>query len=824
MDRIDLAGDWTLKQAGKHTSRPASVPGCVHTDLLDAGAIEDPYFRDNEDHLQWIGETDWIYVRTFDVAADVLARDRVRLVCEGLDTLATIKLNGKVVGTADNMFRTWDFDAKPFLRAGRNRIEIRFASVIRYMERKQRQQALPGWGSAREVKGRAWVRKEPCNFGWDWGPRLVTCGIWRPIAVVAFDTARLDRVHVRQTHGRKRVTLAVDASVEKAGRQACALAFTLAFQGQVVAEAQTPVRRGRAQAALVVRDPQLWWPNGLGDQPLYELTVDLLDGEEGLLDTRTRRVGLRTLALERKKDRWGESFGFRVNGVPFFAKGANWIPADTFATRLTAADYAYLLQSARDANMNMLRVWGGGIYEDDVFYDLCDELGICIWQDFMFACSTYPAFDDAFLANVRAEAEENVARLRHHACLALWCGNNELEQGLVRKQWGPGCMSWRDYKKLFDRLLPSVVRRLDPDRDYWPSSAHSPHGNREDHSNPRWGDAHLWDVWHGRKPFEWYRTCEHRFVSEFGFQSFPAPTTVDAFTLPADRNVTSYVMEHHQRSGIGNTVILQYLLEWFRLPYDFPKTLWLTQILQGLAMQYAIEHWRRNSARTRGTIYWQLNDCWPVASWASIDGAGRWKALHYLARRFYAPLLVSGVEDLDRKRVELHVTNDHPETVRARASWTVTDRNGRVLGRGGKNVRMRPGTSRRVHTLSLREALASHGPRDVLVWLALSKGRRTVSRNLVLLARPKHIDLPEPGITTQVKPLKHGNFRVTLRSRKPAFWAWLAFTDLDAHASDNFFHLQPGKPVTVEVVPDRALTVNRFRSALSVCSLRDTYA
>ena len=332
------------------------------------------------------------------------------------------------------------------------------------------------------------------------------------------------------------------------------------------------------------------------------VTIELAGCATGrLLDRLTKRIGLRTLRLDRHADEWGESFQFVVNGVPFFAKGANWIPADTFAPRVTRDDYARLLRDTADANMNMLRVWGGGIYEDDVFYDLCDELGITVWQDFMFACSTYPAFDDAFLANVRAEAEDNVRRLRHHPCLALWCGNNELEQGLVGEEWIDGT---DELGGLFPPVRPACCPRwcatLDPERDYWPCSPHSPHGDRDDHSNPQWGDAHLWDVWHGKKPFEWYRTCEHRFASEFGFQSFPEPKTVYAYTAPADRNITSYVMEHHQRSGIGNTTIISYMLDWFRLPTNFDMTLWLSQILHGMAMKYAVENWRRHHAAHHG--------------------------------------------------------------------------------------------------------------------------------------------------------------------------------------------------------------------------------
>ena len=525
----------------------------------------------------------------------------------------------------------------------------------------------------------------------------------------------------------------------------------------------------------------------------------------------------------RKKDRWGESFHFEANGVPFFAKGANWVPADAFVTRLADEDYADLLASAASAHMNMLRVWGGGIYEQDVFYDLCDELGICIWQDFMFSCATYPTFDDAYMANVQAEAEDNVRRLRHHACLALWCGNNELEQGLVGPEWNAWQMSWADYKKLFDKLLPRIVRRLDPQRDYWPCSPHSPHGDRTDHRNPTCGDAHLWDVWHGRKPFEWYRTCRHRFCSEFGFQSFPEPKTVRTYTAPADRNVTSFVMEHHQRSGIGNTTILQYMLDWFRLPRSFDMTLWTSQILQGMAMKYAVENWRRHMPQSMGALYWQLNDCWPVASWSSIDSLGRWKALHYLAKRFYAPLLVSGVEDVDRGEVAVHVTSDLRKARRAKLSWRLTNVAGEVLAEDSESVTAKPGANQHVLTLDLADPLGLWGPRELLVWLDLSVEGQTISADLVTFARPKHLELPDPAIATKVESTGGETFVVTLKAKRPALWAWLELAGGDAHCSDNFFHLPPGQAVEVVVNPLKPMTAAQLKKKLRVRSLVDTY-
>jgi len=820
--RIDLCGTWRLAEAGSEASIAATVPGCVHTDLLAAGRIDNPYYRDNENRVQWISDTEWVYRRSIDLPAEVLTCRTVLLRCEGLDTLATIAVNGKTVGRADNMFRTWEFDVRRALRAGTNTISVHFASAVKYTNARNRKRTLPTW-SMGAGRGRGWIRKQQCNFGWDWGPTLITCGIWREMSLVAFDVARLSEVRIEQDHRRRRVDLAVTARAETVRRARLTAAVTVTLGQKTVAEDIVPFRAQKAVATLTVKDPKLWWPNGMGDQPLYEVTVDLLDADGSLVDTRTRRIGLRTLRLIRRNDAWGESFVFAANGVPFFAKGANWIPGDTFPNRMTPARYADLLGSAAAAHMTMLRVWGGGPYEDDTFYDTCDELGLCVWQDFMFACGTYPTFDDEFMASVRAEAEDNVKRLRHHPCIALWCGNNELEQGLVGPDWNEDRMSWADYRKLFDRLLPRVVKRLSPETDYWPGSPHSPRGDRANHRNPTCGDAHLWDVWHGRKPFEWYRTTEHRFVSEFGFQSFPEPKTVRGYTAPADRNVTSPVMEHHQRSGIGNTVIMQYMLDWFRMPKNFEATLWVAQILQGMGITYAVEHWRRNMPRSMGALYWQLDDCWPVASWSSIDYHGRWKALHYMACRFFAPVMVSAVENAETGHVDVFITSDRAEEDKGRLVWTLVTPGGKVIAADSEPARIRPRRSARAVRLDLADPLAEYGPDALMLFVELSVGGRIVSTNFASFARPKRLALGDPHITADVKPVGPEAFGVTLRAEAPALWAWLELTGTDARMSDNFVHLYPGAAEEIVVCPARKLTAARFRKKLKVRSLVDTY-
>ncbi|MBL8134966.1 MAG: glycoside hydrolase family 2 protein [Anaerolineae bacterium] len=817
MEKLSLNGQWSLWRIDQPDDViAAQVPGCVHTDLLDAGRIPDPYFRDNETRLQWISAVDWLYERRFEVTPDLLRHERVLLRCHGLDTIAALSLNGVEIARTDNMYRTWEFDVKAHLRAGENTIRVHFSAPVPYVEQMDAERgAMPGWVQPMRINSGGWIRKEPCNFGWDWGPVLVTSGIWRDIEIIAFDAARLCDVRVEQFHSDSgRVTLTVSGGVEAFQPAALHAEVRVSLGGQPVAEAAAPVGEGRFSADLTIASPRLWWTNGLGDQPLYDVAVTLSDGAP--IDVWAGRVGLRLLKLERHLDEWGESFSFSINGAPFFAKGANWIPADPFAARVSPALYRRLLDDARRANMNMLRVWGGGIYESDLFYDLCDEYGIAVWQDFMFACGVYPSYDAAFMANVRSEAEDNVRRLRHHACLALWCGNNEIEQGMGGSGWKE-TISWEVYGALFDKLLPEVVAALDPHRPYWPSSAHSPHGDREDHMNPKWGDSHLWSVWHGRQPFEWYHTRTDRFVSEFGFQSFPPPKTIDSFTLPEDRNITSYVMEHHQRSAIGNSAIVDYLLSWFRLPSSFESLVWLSQILQGLAMQYAVEGWRRNMPQSMGALYWQLNDCWPGPTWSGIDYRGNWKALHSMARRFFAPLLISGVEDASAGSFDIHITSDHLSPVDGVARWRILTPAGDLLGTGVQPVTIKPLSSEKVASVDVADLLREHTPRGVLVLLELGVGGETVSENLVLFSRPKHIALVKPTLTPTFYAAD-GGLKVALQTDQPALFVWLEMDGVDARFSDNFFHLMPGqtKIITLEGAADQA-------AALRLRSLADTY-
>lgn len=838
---LHLNGEWTLRKDGRGPAIAASVPGCVHLDLLEAGEIPDPYDRDNEKELQWIGESDWTWSRTFSVPAEMLARDRVLLRFEGLDTFATVRVNGQIAGRAENQFRTWEFNVRPLLKPGKNALEVAIESPISHAAAMLKRYRLPNWGAGEDkIPGGNAVRKSACNWGWDWGPMLLTMGIWRPVSLIAFDAARIGSVHVAQDHAREdAVGLAVTVVADEMfARRELHTRVTVALEDSEepdangpVAEAQSALVDRRATIPLNVEEPRLWWPQPLTEralQPLYRVHVELIDRHGAVLDVWSKRIGLRELRLDRQEDRFGESFRFVCNGVPFFAKGANWIPADTFVPRVDPEWIRQRIFDAAAANMNMLRVWGGGVYESEDFYDACDELGICVWQDFMFSCATYPTIDSDWLENVEHEARENVARIRHHASLALWCGNNELEQGLVGDSWNEQQMPWKDYGLLFDELLPQVVRETDPQRDYWPCSPHTPPpGDRADFNDPNRGDAHLWTVWHGREPFEWYRTCQHRFCSEFGFQSFPEPATVETYTRAKDRNVTSRIMEHHQRSGPGNALIMHYMLSWFRLPTSFESTLRLSQVLQGLAIKYAVEHWRRNMPRTMGALYWQLNDCWPVASWSSVDWFGRWKALHYFARSFFAPVMVSGVENREEGTVGVFANNDWTTAIDAVCDWQVTDLRGRELLSGKMKRSVPPLSPASLGTIDCRKALKEHEPHEILVWLSLREGDEVLSRNLVLFARPKHMDLEAPKLTVRLgKPLKDDDgpgYSVTVKTRRPALYVWLECADPDAWFEDNYFHLATGEKRTIALRTGTRIKKERLQKSLRAFSLVDTY-
>ena len=750
MQKLSLCGAWVLDIPGSAFPRvPAQVPGSVYHDLLTAGEIPDPFYRDNENEALKLMDNDFIYSRSFTVPASLLENDAVVLHCDGLDTLATVTVNGCLVGTAKNMHRTYEFDVKSVLRAGENEISVKFGSPTRFI--KEAYALSRADGSSDAMVGFPLIRKAHCMFGWDWGPRLPDAGIWRDISILGVKTARIRDVHVLQFHEEGKVTLEINTHVTELTGSADVKVSVTAPDGTVfTAEGE--------KAVMEIENPALWWPNGLGDQPLYTVTVELGDG----LDSWSRRIGLRTLTVTRKKDQWGESFSHCVNGVDVFAMGADYIPEDNLLPRVNPERTRRLLEDAKAANMNCVRVWGGGYYPDDFFYDICDELGLLVWQDFMFACAVYNLTED-FEENIKAEFVDNVRRLRHHASLALWCGNNEMEQFVAQGEWVSSMAQKADYIKMYEYIIPKILKVEDPQTFYWPASPSSG-GSFDEPQDPNRGDVHYWDVWHGLKPFTDYRNYLFRYVSEFGFQSFPCMQTIEAFTAPEDRNVFSYVMEKHQRNASANGRIVSYLSQMYLYPGELTDLVYASQLLQAQAMQYGVEHWRRNrnDSRCMGAVVWQLNDCWPVASWASIDYYGRWKALHYYEKRFFAPVLIScheegilsqntnvNAEPFDlKKTARLNVSNETLQPFTGKASWALRRPDASVIDSGSFEVNC-PAMSA---VWLPQQDFSDKATYDCYYSYALEDGQgNMVGEGTVLFCAPKHFHFADPQLEARIE-------------------------------------------------------------------------
>ncbi len=813
-----LGGEWQFRQAGTHDWLAAHVPGGVHTDLMAAGRIPDPFVADNEKRVKWVAESDWEYRRTFEPDGELLEEERVTLVCDGLDTVAEVTLNGTHLGDTDNAFRQYSWEVKRLLRRGQNELRIAFRSPVEYIAARQAERPMRGVSQA--IPGGSYLRKAPCQFGWDWGPQLPPIGIWKEIRLEGRSVARCDDVCLLQHHDQGRVALEVGLTVERWQDMPAVGVVRLTDPSGKVAEVKAPLS-GTTSISVPIADAQLWWPNGYGDQPLYKVDVMLVAGDR-VQDQRTYQVGLRTLELRRKPDEWGESFTFVVNGVPVFAKGSDWIPADSFPTRLSDAHMEHLIRSAAETHQNMLRVWGGGFYEEERFYDLCDRYGILVWQDFLFSCSTYPLNDEAFLENVHIEAVQNIRRLRHRASLALWCGNNEIEWLWMLRGWNVPELAdlQAAYKGFFHATLPGWCAAEDPGRPYWPSSPSSNQPFQDPNAQDR-GDAHYWDVWHGRKPFTAYRSQFPRFMSEFGFQSLPPLETIRTYADEADWNMTSYIMEHHQRSASGNGLMIGQMTDSFRMPKDFGSLVHLSMVLQAEGIRYGVEHWRRNMRRVSGTLYWQLNDCWPVASWSSIDYYGRWKALHYAARRFYAPVLLS-VED-EGSWMSVHVTSDLTVPWEGTVHWSLETLDGKVLVGGLEEVMAAPQASTQVCMLDFVNRVTDDNCREVVLVAELRASDERMALAVATFVPNKHLRLADPELSVTVfQQDDELAFEVTAHSL--ARFVELALAGVDVVFSDNYFHVPARRTVYVTCSLPSGWTMEQARAALQVRSLYQSFA
>lgn len=828
--RQPLGDGWQFRQERGNDWHPAQVPGTVHTDLMYNGLIDDPYIGLNERSVQWVDKEDWRYRTVFDVSDDIFEAGNVELVFEGLDTYADVFLNGTLLFSADNMFRLWSSDVRKILKKSGNELEVLFHSPIKTDLPKY--DALPFAyeatndqsvnGGLFEKRVSVFARKAGYHYGWDWGPRLVTSGIWRPVYLEAWNRAKISDAYYHQTEINARkadITAQVEIVSDTAVQGAVLEIFA---DGRQVAKTSCDIVPGSnlVEAGISIRNPKLWWTRELGEPYLYRMEARLSDAS-GTVSSKTDEIGLRSLRLVRDEVEDGRTFYFELNGAPLFCKGANYIPCDVFLPRVTKEIYEKTIADAADVNMNMLRVWGGGVYEDDFFYELCDRNGILVWQDFMFACSVYP-FEGHFAENVAAEAEYNIKRLRNHPCIALWCGNNECNDAWYG--WGWRGSHARQGHPEYDRIieeqlhrqyfevLPEAVAKYSPGTPYHPSSPWS----REDGiAEPHRGDTHYWQVWHSKAPISSYNSVRSRFFSEYGFQSFPGVESIKRYVPDVrDWRIDSDVMMAHQRGGeFANMRIAQYMEDEYWKPEDFEDFIYMSHVLQGDAIKTAIEAHRRDKPYCRGSLFWQHNDCWPVASWASRDWYGCWKAQHYFARAAFDDILVSPV--IDGCTAEVTVVSDRRSKTEGVLEITVMDVYGNVSARYEKKMTLAPDSS----TMCFKKEIPGISEPGKMILAAKFATKEKTYSNTATFSLLKNMELPGPGLEVEIEKTGSG-YDVTVSAKNFARAVWLTLDGTEHHFSDNYFDLLPGTSKTVSVVTGMA--EEEFGKQLRIKHLAET--
>lgn len=831
----NIHNDWKFKQARLNNWYAATVPGVVHTDLLANAIIEDPYFRLNERGLQWIDKEDWVYETTLKITDQIRNKDNIRITFKGLDTYADVYLNDQKIISANNMFREWQAEIKNLLKPGENKLRVYFNSVVKidlpkvdslpYFYHASNDQSQNGGLMDKKIS--VFARKAGYHYGWDWGPRLVTSGIWRPVILEAWDNAKIENIFFNQKNVNSKsaeVTAVVEITADKAISGAQLKIASKDLNHPFIKKVDLVKGFNKIEMPFAIKKPKLWWSHGLGTPYLYHFETSLTNDQE-LIDEKTNRIGLRSIKIIHQPDKDGKTFYVELNGHPVFAKGANYIPNDMFLPRVTDEKYEKVVLDAVAANMNMLRIWGGGIYENDIFYDLCDQYGILVWQDFMYACSMYPA-EGALLENMKQEAIQNIRRLRNHPSIALWCGNNEINDAWFTWGWKRQIerinpkyadIIWKHYVTLFHEMLPEVVKEQDPQAFYWPSSPYAEFGKP---SNDSVGDMHYWKVWHSKEPIEKYNEQRSRFFSEYGFQSFPEFETIKLYAPERrDWNIYSEVMMSHQRGGEhANGLIESYLLSEYQKPKDFPMFLYMNQVLQGDAIKTAIEAHRRDMPHCMGSLYWQHNDVWPVASWSARDYYGRWKAQQYFAREAFKDILVSPIRKGDA--LQIFIVSDKQQPVKGNLIIKLLKLNGESVNEYTQNVRIPANSSMNAFSKSSKEMLNGVPEEEVVVHTELWTNNNLVATNNYFLVKQRYMNYPKTNIQKKIVPTSDG-YEIELTSNHFARAVFLSIEGINNFFENNYFDLMPKTSVKVRV--QSHLSPTDFEQQLKVVSLVDGY-
>lgn len=810
-EMISLDGKWKMREAGTAELIDAKVPGSVYSNLMEQGILEDPNFGENQYEAYPISEKDYEFIREFEVSESLLREKKQFLLFHGLDTIADIYLNDEKIGYANNMHRSWRLNVTGKLSRGKNILKVYFYSPIVYAQSMQEKDPL--YGQSTTVDGYPHVRKAHYMYGWDWGPQLPDMGIFRSVELVGISTAQIDNVYIRQNHQEGKVCLTIQTELEKITEQVQKVSLRILDpQGKEIYAGDKESAEKLVLFDVIINNPQIWWPNGLGEHPLYEVEVCLWS-TEGCIEKKKQKVGLRTLTISTKKDEWGREFCFVVNGEKIFAMGGDCIPEDQIIAHGSKEKTRKLLEACAQANFNHVRVWGGGYYPNDEFYDYCDELGLLVWQDFMFACSLY-RMSKEFIENISQEIIENVKRLRNHACLAIWCGNNEMETAIMNWDDVPKDEnSLKDYTYQYEELIPSLCKEYNPDTFYWPSSPSSG-GGFDKPNDSNFGDVHYWDVWHGMKPLTEFRKFYFRFCSEYGFQSLPNAKTVRTFATPQDENLCSAVMEAHQKCVEGNKKLLYYLSQTVPYPYSFQGLIYASQLNQADAIRSNVEHMRRNRGRCMGSTYWQVNDSNPCISWSSIDYEGRWKALHYYAKRFYTPVLLSANEE-NIEEIVLNVSNEKLEDVKGTIKWKLRNAKAEILKEGQEKIKVARlnskncltlDLSKEIHTLDLKRSC-------YLEYSLVGENDVVYSYGNSLFVQAKHFHFEQPEIQTKIRE-EESKFIISLQAISYAKSVCLDLKEADCWFFDNWFDIH-GKEAVEITVDKTSLSVPMSKEELA---------